>query len=157
MLISVIIPFIFSIVVIRCYDSLTPVEENNSQPFYFDSLSIAEINELILGNWEWTHSIIMQRHLHPPDNTITPESACYTKQRYFAQNDTVNFYKNNQLVETHRYEIKKFKVLPSDAGYVKEIYIDEFAYQLYFSHPDSMMIGKGWLDGIDEYFVRKKD
>jgi hypothetical protein len=140
------------------YNPFGPIkgDGNQSKPFCFDSLNVEEINELTLGSWEWTHSIIMQRHIHPPDNIITPESAGYTKQRYFEKNDSVSFFKDNQLVGIHKYEIKKFKVLPDDKGYIKEIYIDELAFQLYFSHPDTMMIGNGWLDGIDEYFVRKK-
>jgi hypothetical protein len=151
-IINIFIFFFLALVLVGCfYNPLTPIKGDDSEikPFCFDSLNVEEINELILGKWEWDYSIIMQRNIQPPNNIISPESVGYTKQRYFGQNDTVSFFKDNQLIETHKYEIKKFKMLPSDAGYVTEIFIDEKPYQLYFSHQDTMMIGNGWTDGIN--------
>ena len=141
-------------------NSISSSTDNNSsefEPFHYDSLNVEEIKELIIGKWEWIHSIKMSRNLQPPDNTISPESAGYTIQRIFESNDKVSFFKDNLLTETLSYEIKKFKVLPDDEGFVTEIYFDENPSQLLFSHPDTMMIGNGWIDGIDDYFVRSSN
>jgi len=132
-------------------------EYYNVEPFYYDSLSLEELYQLIAGKWEWTYSIIMQRNIHPPDNRITPETAGYTMQRNFKSDGQVDFYINEQLKETHSYEIKRFKVLPSDKGSVTLIYIDDYPAQLLFFNPDSIMMGTGWSDGIDEYFSRKSE
>lgn len=128
-----------------------------SEQFYYDSLSVEEINKLIIGKWEWNYSVILSRKIRPPDNIITPATAGYTLQKSFTANNTVDEFKNNELTGTHSYSIKKFKVLPEDEGFVTEIYIDEYPAQLSFSHPDTMMIGNGWTDGINAYFVRQKN
>jgi hypothetical protein len=131
------------------------LENLQAESFLYESLSLEEINQLIIGKWKWTHSIIMQRNIHPPDNLITPEKAGYTMQHDFKSNGKFDVYLNEKLIRTYSYEIKRFKVLPDDKGSITEIFIDGNPFQLLFSHPDSMMIGIGWLDGIDEYFSRE--
>ena len=137
-------------------NSFSGNNHQKSEQFYYDSLSVEEINKIIIGKWKWDHSIIMSRGIHPPDNLITPATAGYTMQQLFYLNNTVDDFKNNQLTGTHSYEIRKFKVLPQDEGFVTEIYIDGYAAQLLFFHPDTMMIGNGWSDGINTYYIRQK-
>jgi hypothetical protein len=146
------------ICILSCDSSVEPNKELKnleSESFSFDNLSIEEINQLIIGKWKWTLSIIMQRSIHPPDNLITPEISGYTKQYNFKRDGKVDFYINGELTGTYLYEVKRFKVLPDDEGSVTEIFIDGSPSQLLFFGPDSMMIGTGWFDGIDEYFLRE--
>jgi hypothetical protein len=137
-------------------NSIKEMDHQSHEQFYYDSLSVEEINKLIIGKWEWDHSIIMSRGIHPPDNLITPAAAGYSMQQSFYANNTVDDFKNNELIGTHSYEIRKFKVLPQDEGFVTEIFIDGYGAQLLFFHPDTMMIGNGWSDGINAYFTRKE-
>lgn len=136
-----------------------PANDHNSQEistFHFDSLSVDEIKELLFGNWEWTHSRIMSRNLHPPNNIISPNTSGFTKQLFFDTNDTVTYYKSNIKTEVFAYDVKKFKVLPTDKGFITQLIIDKHPALLMFYSPDSMMYGNGWLDGIDNYYVRKE-
>jgi hypothetical protein len=151
---------LFSLTIISCQEdnSVEPNKELKnleSESFSYDSLSLEEINQIIIGKWEWNHSIIMQRSIHPPDNLITPDIAGYTKQYEFKQDGKVDFHINGELTGTYLFEVKRFKVLPDDKGFVTEIFIDGSPAQLLFFGPDSMMIGTGWFDGIDEYFSRE--
>jgi hypothetical protein len=154
LIISFIVFFISAFLIFSCKnekDAITspPESEPTVNPFYFDSLNVQEIKELLLGNWEWTHSVLMQRHIV----TITPDSVGYTEQRLFEQNDTVSYFRDNILIGTHRYEIRKFKISDTDSSTL--ISIDSYVGQLYFLRRDEMMIGNGWEDGADSYFVRK--
>lgn len=146
--------FILSVLLFGCdNNNLTPDEKNIEDPkqFYFDSLSVEELTQLIVGEWEWIYSKIGR-----PFAIYNPDSVGYTQQRIFNSDSTVNYYKNNQPQSSYTYIIYKFKILPNDSLYHTAIYISGGQSQLYFSHPDSMMIGTGWVDGVDEYFVRKK-
>lgn len=144
------------LVFISCGENPTTnnADENLFQTFEHDSLTVEDLEMLIVGNWEWEYSIIMSRGLHPPNNIIKPETAGYTMQRNFESNGQVVYLKDNQRTATYTYEIRKFKILPTDKGYVTEIRINGHPARLLFFSPDSMMIGNGWSDGIDEYFVR---
>ena len=134
----------------------TESEMQNKTTFNFkmDSLSVDEIFELIYGKWNWTYSIIMQRSILPPDNKTTPFSEGYTLRREFKLNKQVDNYTNDQYIDTRSYDINRYKLLDTDSGKVTVIYIDSTRYQLFFLNPDTMMIGNGWLDGVDDYYVR---
>jgi hypothetical protein len=134
--------------------SLTKEQNESSYKFVMDSLSVDELYELIYDRWNWIYSIIMQRHLQPPDNKITPDKVGYTFQREFKNTKQVDNYTNDAYSGTQSFSIKRFKILDTDSGYVTEIYLDSTSYQLRFLHPDTMMIGNGWRDGIDQYYVR---
>jgi hypothetical protein len=71
---------------------------------------------LIIGKWNWIYAIIMSWNLAPPQNRFTPDSVGYTMQREFMEDGRLNFYRNVRLTETHSYEIKRFKILPTDVG-----------------------------------------
>ena len=140
------------------FDSI-PVSSNQNETlntFEIESLSVDELYELINGRWNWNYSKIMQRNIHPPDNKITPESIGYTIQREFKSNKQVDYYKNNEYISTYSYEIKRFKILPTDKEEKTLIYIDGYASDLRFLNPDIMMIGSGSGDGINSYYVRIK-
>ena len=135
--------------------SILSHDGGGNQAFDFNSMTVDEINTLIIGEWEWDHSVIMQRNLQPPDNLITPESAGYTMQRVFTSDGQVRYLKDEEDVSVHSWVIKKYKVLPGDTNEVTTITIDQGPLQLKFFTADSMMMGNGWLDGTDEFFVRK--
>lgn len=137
-----------------CEHAILPTA--GSKPASPAELGELEPHQLIIGKWNWIYAIIMQRSLPPPKNRFTPDSAGYTMQHEFMEKGRVNFYRDGQLTGTHSYEIKRFKVLPTDEGTVTEIFIDGWPAQLRFFHPDTMMIGNGWLDGIDYYYARTK-
>ncbi len=136
--------------------SSTESEIQNQIPYNFstDSFSVVEVYELIYGKWNWTHSITMQRSIHPPDNKITPFTEGYSMQRKFEPNKQVDNYKNYNYIDTQSYEISRYKVLETDSGKVTVIHLDSTPYRLHFFNQDMMMIGNGGLDGVDNYYVR---
>lgn len=145
---------ILLLVIYKCEINTSPISSNNNDKFHMYNLTVDELYDLIYGKWNWIYSIVMQRGLHPPDNMITPDSVGYTFQRIFKNNNEVDSYKNDQYSRTQSFYIDRFKILETDSGYVTEIYIDSSGYQLRFLHPDTMMIGNGWSDGVDQYYVR---
>ena len=146
--------FIFLLTFKSCEFNTSPISSDNNDKFQMDSLTVDELYDLIYGKWNWIYSIIMQRGIHPPDNKITPDSVGYTFQRIFKNNNEVDNYKNNQYSSTQSFSIDRFKILETDSGYVTVIYLDSTSYQFRFLHPDTMMIGNGWRDGIDQYYGR---
>ena len=127
-------------------------------PFNFntDSFSVDEIYELIYGKWNWTHSIIMQRSIQPPDDKITPVTVGYSMQIEFKRINLVYNYRNNMFVDSQTYEINRYKVLETDSQKVTVIKFDDIPYRLYFFNHDMMMFGNGGLDGVDKFYVRIK-
>jgi len=70
-----------------------------------DQPSQTNLEQLILGTWEWKYTTIDARGVRPPNDRITPESAGYKEQRRFLENGQVEFYRNGELTETHSYKI----------------------------------------------------
>jgi len=143
------------LIILSCGDSVSSLIDDK-KTFHYDSLAVDEIYNLITGKWDWLYSRIMQRDLDSPDNLIIPDSIGYTMLLDFHTTKQLDYYKNDTLFVTSSFEIMRFKVLPTDSGEVTIIRIDSSSFQLHFSHPDSMMIGNGWLDGIDDFYSRIK-
>ncbi len=123
--------------------------------FNYDSLTVEEITAMILGEWEWTHTIIKDRGTPPPYNKITPKTEGYKLQRIFRPDSVVEYYKDGALTGSYNYFIRKGRVLPTDPWFTF-IAIGGFSYLLKFYHPNYMMYGNGFVDGADSYFLRKR-
>lgn len=133
--------------------SVTPTE---SEPFSHENLTEQQLQELIIGKWNWIYAIIMQRSIQPPNNKLTPESVGYTMRLEFDERGQAKRFVNDSLTQTVAYHIRRFKVLPTDQAPISVIYFNSSSAQLRFLHPDTIMIGNGWLDGIDYFYARIK-
>jgi hypothetical protein len=132
------------------------VTSPQSEPFSHEKLTEKQLQELIIGKWNWMYAMIMQRSIQPPNNKLTPESVGYTMRLEFDEHSKVKRFVNDSLIETVAYHIRRFKVLPTDEAPISVIYFNSSSAQLRFLHPDTVMIGNGWLDGIDDFYARIK-
>ena len=91
-----------------------------------DQLSQTNLEQLILGTWDWKCTILHARGARPPNNRSTPESEGYTQQQRFLEDGQVETYRNGELTETLPYRIEvSWAVSPGLGKPYCHIYIDQ--------------------------------
>mgnify|MGYP000270823784 CR=1 FL=1 len=125
-------------------------------------------SEILIGKWNWTHTIETYETCNPPtfENTLTPETENANYSIEFFEKGKVAFYENEQEVNSYRVVLHSFDSNPSQNSsypFGFTIYLDnEYENAFWgFVSQDSLFIREDFpfpdtdCEEFNSYFVRE--
>lgn len=107
-------------------------------------------NNSIVGIWEWIETTNSWTGIKN-----TPETEGYTQTSIFKRDNTVEYYKDNELVSTKTYQVKEIKHVPQNTdSYVTTLLeIDETEIPFTIQN-DTLTLSQAYVDGPTNVYVR---
>ena len=102
-----------------------------------------EVNELIIGNWEWIETFNAWTGIK-----YTPVSEGYTQSSIYKDDNTVEYYKNGDLVKIESFRTKEIVYDPQDPNSETATILIVNETERYFSiSNDTLTISQAHVDG----------
>ncbi len=107
-------------------------------------------NNSIVGIWEWIETTNSWTGIKN-----TPETEGYTQTSIFKSDNTVKYYKDNELASTKAYQVKEIKHVPqnTDSYSVTVLEIDETEIPFTIQN-DTLTLSQAHVDGPTNVYVK---
>jgi len=101
-------------------------------------------NDSIIGKWEWIETINAWTQIK-----YTPEKEGYTLSTIYKDNNTAEYYKNNELFNSETYLVKEN---PENSNFrILEVHEMEFYFTV---RNDTLILGQAYVDGPTSFYIR---
>ncbi|RUT80174.1 hypothetical protein [Ancylomarina longa] len=110
------------------------------------------INSLV-GEWNWIKTVDAWTA-----HESNPETEGYTASIQFRTNDTLEYYKNGNLIHKYPYELR-YRIndpLNTESDSILVLVINNGAESNFSIAHDALIISQAYLDGPTSYYERKK-
>ena len=111
-----------------------------------------EVNSLIVGKWEWIETINAWTGIK-----YTPDTEGYTRTLIYKNDNTVEAYKNGDLVDIEIYQIRKIVYDPQDPNSETAMVLIINDSESHFTiRDDTLFVSQAHVDGPASRYKRKE-